>query len=96
MDEFWLTDAQFAKIEPHLPTDTRGKERVDDRRVVSGIVYVIRNGLQWKDAPKDYGPHKTLYNRFIRWSRLGVFNRIFSALAGEGPRPERIMIDATT
>jgi transposase len=43
------------------------------RRVVSGIVYVIRNGLQWKDAPKDYGPHKTLYNRFIRWSRLGVF-----------------------
>jgi transposase len=69
--------------------------RVDDRRVVSGIVYVIRNGLQWKDAPTGYGPHKTLYNCFIRWSRLGVFNRIFAALAGEGPRPERIMIDAT-
>ena len=69
--------------------------RVDDRRVVSGIVYVIRNGLQWKDAPKAYGPHKTLYNRFIRWSRLGVFDKIFAALAREGPKPERMMIDAT-
>ena len=63
--------------------------------MVSGIVYVIRNGLQWKDAPAGYGPHKTLYNRFMRWSRLGVFDRIFAALAGEGPKPQRIMIDAT-
>ncbi len=69
--------------------------RVDDRRVVSGVVDVIRNGLQWKDAPEDYGSHKTLYNRFIRWSRLGVFDRIFAALAGDGPKPKRIMIDAT-
>ncbi|GGE05585.1 IS5 family transposase [Aureimonas endophytica] len=68
---------------------------MDDRRVVGGIVYLIRNGLQWKDAPVDYGPRKTLYNRFIRRSRLGVFNRIFAALVGEGPRPERLMIDAT-
>ena len=74
---------------------SHGVPRVDDRRVVSGIVYVIRNGLQWKDAPKGYGPHKTLYNRFIRWSLMGVFDRIFAGLAGEGPRPERIMIDAT-
>jgi transposase len=72
-----------------------GVPRVDDRRVVSGIVYVIRHGLQWKDAPKGYGPHKTLYNRFIRWSRLGVFDRIFASLAAEGPKPERIMIDST-
>jgi transposase len=69
--------------------------RVDDRRVVSGVVYVIRNGLQWKDAPKDYESHKTLYNRFIRQSRLGVFDRIFAALAGDGLKPKRIMIDAT-
>ncbi|WP_185229960.1 transposase [Acetobacter aceti] len=54
-----------------------GVPRMDDCCVLSGIVYVIRNGLQWKDAPKAYGPHKTLYNRFIRWSRLGVFDRIF-------------------
>ena len=68
---------------------------VDDRRVISGIVYVIRNGLKWKDAPRAYGPHKTLYNRFVRWSRLGVFARIFAALAGEAGEPERLMIDAT-
>ena len=57
-----------------------GVSRADDRRVLSGIVYMIRNGLQWKDTPKAYGPHKTLYNPFIRQSRLGVFNRIFVAL----------------
>ncbi len=59
--------------------------RVDDRRVVSGIVYVIKRGLQWTDASRDYGPHKTPYNRFIRWSRMGVFDRIFVGLADEGP-----------
>jgi hypothetical protein len=68
---------------------------VDDRRVVSGIIYVIRHGLQWRDAPAAYGPHKTLYNRFVRWSRLGVFDRIFAALAAEGGPPERLMIDST-
>jgi transposase len=68
---------------------------VDDRRVLSGIIYVIRNGLQWRDAPEVYGPHKTLYNRFVRWSRLGVFDRIFAALAAEGGPPERLMIDST-
>lgn len=93
-DLFLLSEHQMARIEPPFPL-AHGVPRVDDRRVVSGIVYVIKHGLQWKDAPKDYGPHKTLYNRFIRWSRLGVFDRIFAALAGEGPRPERIMIDAT-
>jgi transposase len=79
----------MARISPHFPL-AHGVPRVDDRRVVSGIVYVIRNGLQWKDAPRSYGPHKTLYNRFIRWSRLGVFDRVFAALAGQGPKPERI------
>jgi transposase len=69
--------------------------RVDDRRVISGSVYVIKYGLQWKDAPKGYGPHKTLYNRFIRWSRMGVFDRISAGLASQGPKTERIMIDAT-
>ena len=93
-DLFLLSERQMARIEPHFPL-AHGIPRVDDRRVISGIVYVIKHGLQWKDAPKDYGPHKTLYNRFIRWSRLGVFDRIFAALAGDGPKPERIMIDAT-
>jgi putative transposase len=92
-DLFLLSERQLARISPSFPL-AHGVPRVDDRRVVSGIVSVIRNGLPWKDAPKEYGPHKTLYNRFMRWSRLGVFDRIFAALASEGPTPERIMIDA--
>jgi transposase len=91
---FLLSERQMARIAPHFPL-AHGVPRVDDRRVVSGIVYVIKHGLQWKDAPKEYGPYKTLYNRFIRWSRMGVFDRIFAGLAGEGPKPERLMIDAT-
>ena len=93
-DLLLLSRAQMARIEPFFPV-SRGLRRVDDRRVISGIVYVIRHGLQWKDAPRGYGPHKTLYNRFVRWSRLGVFARIFAALAAEGGTPERLMIDAT-
>ena len=73
----------------------RIRTQCPDRRVISGIIFVIRNGLRWRDAPKEYGPHKTIYNRFIRWSRLGVFNRIFAELAAEGGRPARLMIDAT-
>ena len=93
-DLFWLTAAQMRRIEPCFPL-SHGVPRVDDRRVISGIIFVIRNGLRWRDAPKDYGPHKTIYNRFVRWSRLGVFNRIFAELAGKGGRSERLMIDAT-
>ena len=93
-DLFLLSERQMARISPFFPL-SHGVPRVDDRRVVSGIIYVIRNGLQWKDAPAGSGPHKTLYNRFIRWSLMGVFDRIFAGLAGEGPKPERIMIDAT-
>lgn len=77
----------MARISPHFLL-AHGVPRVDDRRVVGGIVYVIENGPQWKDAPKEYGPPETLYNRFIRWSRLGVFDRIFAALAGEGPKAD--------
>ena len=93
-DLFLLSERQMARISPHFPP-SHGVPRVDDRRVVSGVAYVIKHGLQWKDAPTGYGPHKTLYNRFIRWSRLGVFDKIFARLAGEGARPERITIDAT-
>lgn len=82
------------QITPYFPL-AHGVPRVDDRRILSGIVYVIRNRLQWKDAPKGYGPHKTLYNRFIRWSRLGVFDRIFVALTEQAGRSKRLMIDAT-
>ena len=60
---FWLTDEQFGRLEPHLPTDTRGKARVDDRRVISGIIHVLKSGCRWGDAPFAYGPRKTLYRR---------------------------------
>ena len=93
-DLIWLSDAQMERIKPYFPL-SHGVPRVDDRRVISGIIFVIRNGCRWRDAPGDYGPHKTIYNRFVRWSRLGVFNKIFAELASRGPRPQRLMIDAT-
>ena len=82
------------RISPYFPL-SHGVPRVDDRRIISGIIFVIRNGLRWRDVPKEYGPHKTIYNRFIRWSEMGVFDRIFSALAEMAKRPKEIMIDAT-
>jgi transposase len=91
-DLFLLSEAQMRRIEGYFPL-SHGIARVDDRRVVSAIVFVIKNGFRWRDAPREYGPHKTIYNRFIRWSRLGVFNKIFAAR--KGGKAERIMIDAT-
>ena len=93
-DLFLLSAADIKRMTPHFPLP-RGKPRKDDRRVISGIVYVIRHGLQWKDAPAGYGPHKTLYNRFVRWSEKGVFDRIFAALVAEAGVPQRLMIDTT-
>ena len=93
-DLFWLSQDQFDRIEPYFPL-SHGVPRVDDLRVISGIIFVIKNGLRWRDAPEEYGPHKTLYNRFIRWSRMGVFDRIFAALACQAGRPERLIIDST-
>ena len=93
-DLIWLTEAQMHKIEPYFPL-SHGVPRVDDRRIISGIIFVIRNGLRWRDAPAEYGPHKTIYNRFIRWSRMGVFNKIFAGLAAKAGTPDQLMIDAT-
>jgi transposase len=94
-DLFWLTDAQFERIRPHLPTDTRGKARVDDRRVISGIVHVLRSGGRWVDAPAVYGPRKTLYNRFVRWAEKGIWKKLFQALAAAGGPPEQVLIDSS-
>lgn len=93
-DQFWLSEAQLRQIKPYCPL-ARGVPRVDDRRVVSGIIHVIRNGLRWRDAPAAYGPYKTVYNRFLRWSRMGVFDRIFAAVAAAGEPSDQLMIDAT-
>ena len=93
--DFWLSDAQFARLQPLLPNKPRGVPRVDDRRVISGIIHVILHGLMWRDAPGRYGPHKTLYNRFVRWSRVGVFDRIFETLAGDSQATDTVVIDVT-
>ncbi len=68
---FWLSDEQWARIEPHLPRDVRGKARVDDRRIISGILHVLKSGCRWKDCPAEYGPYTTVYNRFTRWAERG-------------------------
>ena len=92
---FWLTEAQFARLEPHLPTDTRGKPRVDDRRVISGIVHVLKSGCRWIDAPAAYGPRKTLYNRFVRWVDKGIWENIFRALVSADGTPAQVLIDSS-
>jgi transposase len=93
-DLLLLSEAQMRRIEPYFPL-SHGVARVDDRRVLSGILFVIRNGLRWRDAPAAYGPSKTIYNRFVRWSRLGVFNRIFAELSACSDTSDLLMIDAT-
>ena len=92
---FWLSDSQFESLKPLLPNKVRGVPRVDDRKVISGIIHVIRNGCRWRDAPGVYGPHKTLYNRFVRWSKAGVFEAVFKSLAASGKDKEVVMIDST-
>ena len=92
---FWLSEAEFARLEPLLPTDTRGVPRVDDRRVISGIVHVLKSGGRWADAPAVYGPRKTLYNRFVRWAAKGVWTDIFHALASAGGPPAQALIDSS-
>lgn len=94
-DQFWLDEGQFARLAPHLPTDTRGKPRVDDRRVISGIVHVLKSGARWVDAPAVYGPKKTLYNRFVRWAAKGIWVDIFHALASAGGPPAEVLIDSS-
>jgi transposase len=94
-DRFWLSDRQFSRLRPLLPNDTRGKPRVDDRRVISGIIHVLKSGGRWSDAPDTYGPRKTLYNRFVRWAAKGVWMDIFHALAAAGGPPAQVLIDSS-
>ncbi len=82
-DLFWLTEAQMACLRPFFPKP-HGKPRVDDRRVLIGMIFLNRNGLRWRDAPKEYGPHKTLYNRWKRWSEKGIFTRMLLEPADQG------------
>ena len=93
--EFWLSNEQWAAIEPHLPHNRPGARRVDDRRVLSGIVHVLKAGCRWQDCPAVYGPSTTIYNRFHRWSGRGLWQRLFQALVSVSPDDVQ-MIDSTT
>ncbi len=90
----YLSESQLERIKPFFPR-SHGAPRVDDRRVVSNIIYLIKHGLQWKNEPDEYGPHKTLYNRFVRWSKRGVFNKIFNTLTNQTPSDGSLMFDST-
>jgi transposase len=88
MARFELTEAEWAIIEPLLPGGDghrRGRPRGDDRRVLNAIFFVLRTGTPWRDLPERYGPYTTVYNRFNRWAKRGVWLRIFEALAARSP-----------
>jgi transposase len=93
-DRFWLSDAQWAVIEPLLPR-LGGKPRVNDRRVISGILHRYREGLRWRTIPAEYGPRTTLFNRFNRWSEKGIWQALLAALAACDDPPEIAMVDST-
>ncbi len=91
----WLSDVEWKRIEPLLPCGRRGAHRVDDRRVISGIVHMLRSGARWRDCPSEYGPYTTIYNRFNRWSRQDVWSDIFYALTGSTGRIGTMAVDST-
>src|SRR4029450_9130575 len=90
---FDLTDEEWAILEPLIPAARRSR-RVDDRRIMNGIFFVLRTGIPWRDLPERYGPYTTAYNRFNRWSERGIWGRIFAALAAKS-RDSLQMIDST-
>ena len=91
----WLSDEAWAVLEPHLPKNRPGAPRVDDRRVISGILHVLRSGCRWKDCPPEYGPVTTIYNRYNRWSAQGLWHKLFTRLAAAGNIPDELSIDST-
>ena len=94
-DLFWLSDNAWENIKPHFPTGQPGKPRVDDRTVISGILHVLKVGCRWRYVPREYGPHTTIYNRYHRWSRRGIWQRIFEKIAASGTVPEELSIDSS-
>lgn len=93
-DFFWLSDAQMARLAPFFPK-FHGKPRVNERRVLIGIIFVNRNGFRWRDAPREFGPHKTLYNRWKRWSEKGILTKMMIGLAADDGEETTVTIDAT-
>jgi len=92
---YWLSDTEWGRIEPLLPRGRRGAHRVDDRRIISGIVHMLRCGARWRDCPEVYGPYTTVYNRFNRWSRQGIWTDIYYALSGKTGIYGSMSVDST-
>lgn len=90
---FDLSDEEWALLEPLMPR-SRMSARVDDRKVMNAIFYVLRTGMPWRDLPDRYGPYTTAYNRFNRWSRRGIWKKIFDTLASKS-RDSLYLIDST-
>ena len=94
-DLFWLSDEQWAVIEPFMPKDQPGPERKDDRQIISGILHVLTSGCRWRDCPVAYGPRTTVYNRFNRWSHRGFWLKLLDALVDTGAVTKSTAIDST-
>jgi transposase len=94
-DNFWLSDEQWAVVEVHLPMVHTGPARKHDRRVISGIIHRFREGCRWRALPDEYGPYTTVFNRFNRWSKRGLWQQIFTALVEAGGSPVLGMIDSS-
>ena len=91
MARYDLSEAEWRLIEQLLPNKPRGVARVDDRRVINGIFCVARTGSPWRDLPDRYGPYTTVYNRYNRWARGGVWLRIFETLAAKSPQSMQLI-----
>jgi transposase len=96
MARYDLSEGEWRLIEPLLPNKPRGVPRVDDRRVLNGIFWVLRTGAPWRAVPQEFGPHTTCYNRFVRWRRAGVWDRILAAATTAYDGDVQMMIDSTS
>ena len=92
---FWLNDEQWAKIKPLIPMNRPGQKPRNNRRILSGILHVLKTGCRWQDCPPEYGPYTTVYNRFNRWSGRGIWQQIFETVAGSPEPPEQVALDST-
>lgn len=89
---FWLDDLQWASVEPYIPSR---KQRGPRRVIISGIIHVMQSGCRWRDCPSEYGPATTVYNRFLRWSKKGVWEKMFLELSGIAGTHHENSIDST-
>ena len=93
-----LTDAEWERFKPYIPegqeTSSRGRPPTDSRKMLNGICWILRSGAAWRDLPERYGPWQTVYKRFVKWSKAGLFEKIFKDLTADADMQD-ISIDST-